>query len=265
MASLLIAAVLAAAPLPSAAAQGRAIPDADPAIWVVNDADTTIFLFGTFHALDGKSAWFNDEVMTAFAASDELVLETVIPDFARPLGPPPPPPARRIAVTSSGSFLAATRLAVDAGKSRGLSVAKGADTVLRAAAEAEGKAVLGLETIDQQMAMFTMLPGGAPGSRSQRSPVANGALPLAMTLMQASWNRGEQGIFAAMLKRMRESSPDSYRMMFTDRNAHWARWIAGRMERPGTVFVAVGAGHLVGSDSLQVQLSSLGIRSARIN
>ena len=38
-----------------------------------------------------------------------------------------------------------------------------------------------------------------------------------------------------------------------------------RLDRPGTVFVAVGAGHLVGSDSLQVQLSTLGIKSARIN
>ncbi len=53
--------------------------------------------------------------------------------------------------------------------------------------------------------------------------------------------------------------------MFTDRNAQWAQWIAGRLDRPGTVFVAVGAGHLVGSDSLQVQLSQLGIKSARIN
>ena len=31
-------------------------------MWVVKDADTTIYLFGTFHALDGKRDWFNDEV-----------------------------------------------------------------------------------------------------------------------------------------------------------------------------------------------------------
>lgn len=265
MASLLIAAALAAAPLP-AVAQARAIPDADPAIWVVNDSDTTIFLFGTFHALDGKSEWFNDEVMTAFAASDELVLETIVPDFTLPPGPPPPPPITRVAVTSSGSFLAATRIAVDAGKSRGLSLAKGADMVLRAAAEAEGKPVLGLETMEEQLAMFARLPGAGPsaGGGAQRAS-ANAALPLAMALMQSSWNRGEQGIFAAMLKRMRDGSPQSYKMMFTDRNALWASWIAERLDRPGTVFVAVGAGHLVGSDSLQVQLSTLGIKSARIN
>jgi hypothetical protein len=263
MAALLIAAAIAAVPL-QPTEMARALPDADPAIWVVNDGDTTIYLFGTFHALDGKSDWFNDEVMTAFAASDELVLETIIPDFSKVGGPLPPPPARRVAVTSSGSFLAATRVAVDAGKSRGLSVTKGADTLLREAAEAQGKPVLGLETIEQQLAMFTRMPGNAAASAPQQR-ASNAALPLTMALMQASWNRGEQGIFAAMLKRMRDGAPESYKMMFTDRNAHWAQWIAGRLEQPGTVFVAVGAGHLVGADSLQVQLSSLGIKSARIN
>ena len=62
----------AQAPAPAAKA---ALPDADPAIWVVKDPDTTIYLFGTFHALDGKSDWFNDEVKTAFDQSQEVVLE----------------------------------------------------------------------------------------------------------------------------------------------------------------------------------------------
>src|SRR4030095_12786102 len=47
-------------------------------IWVVKDPDTTIYLFGTFHALDGKSDWFNEEVKTAFDQSSELVLD--LPD-----------------------------------------------------------------------------------------------------------------------------------------------------------------------------------------
>ena len=59
---------------PAAAAPAASLPDADPALWVVRDADTTIYLFGTFHLLDGRP-WFNDEVRTAFDASDELVIE----------------------------------------------------------------------------------------------------------------------------------------------------------------------------------------------
>ena len=262
MAALTIAAALAAAPLQAPPAQPpRAVPDADPAIWVVNDDDTTIYLFGTFHALDGKSAWFNDEIATAFAASDELVLETVIADLAAaPVAAPKP---MRKVVTSTGSFLAATRLAIDAGRSRGLSLTKGADMVLRAAAEQSGKPVHGLETMAEQMAMFDSLSGPAAPAVAKRS--GDGAVSIAMGLMQASWNRGEQGIFAALLGQMRSKSPQSYKRMFTDRNASWAQWIAGRLDRPGTVFVAVGAGHLVGRDSVQAQLSGLGVKSARIN
>ena len=72
---LAAAAFLSASPAAAEAPAPAALPDADPAIWVVKDPDTTIYLFGTFHALDGKSAWFNDEVKTAFDQSKEIVLE----------------------------------------------------------------------------------------------------------------------------------------------------------------------------------------------
>ena len=42
----------ATAPAPAAAAPvAAALPDGDPAIWLVNDPDTNIYLFCTFHAL----------------------------------------------------------------------------------------------------------------------------------------------------------------------------------------------------------------------
>jgi hypothetical protein len=52
--------------------------------------------------------------------------------------------------------------------------------------------------------------------------------------------------------------------MFTDRNARWADWIAARLQTPGTVFVAVGAGHLAGKDSVLVRLAQKGIESQRV-
>jgi uncharacterized protein YbaP (TraB family) len=68
-----------------------------------------------------------------------------------------------------------------------------------------------------------------------------------------------------MLDQLRTNSPDTYRMMFTDRNGRWADWIAARMQTPGTVFLAVGAGHLAGKDSLLVRLAQKGIDSTRVN
>jgi uncharacterized protein YbaP (TraB family) len=53
--------------------------------------------------------------------------------------------------------------------------------------------------------------------------------------------------------------------MFVERNAHFAEWIAARMQRPGTVFVAIGAGHLAGKDSFLVRLAERRIESQRVN
>jgi len=36
------------------------------------------------------------------------------------------------------------------------------------------------------------------------------------------------------------------------------------MARPGTVFIAVGAGHLAGPDSVQAKLAKLGVKAERV-
>src|SRR4051794_20517701 len=81
--NFLVAAALTPA-VPSASPSGP--PTGAPAMFVVRDADTTIYIFGTFHALDGQSQWFGNQVRNAFERSNELVLETVIPERPTPIG-----------------------------------------------------------------------------------------------------------------------------------------------------------------------------------
>ena len=266
MARFLIAAAIAAASVSlasSPAVSASHLPDADPAIWVVNDHDTVIYLFGTFHALDGKSDWFNDEVATAFGRSDELVLETIIPGGP---GPAAAPRVSNLGMAPSASFLASTRMAIKAGRARGMRVDHGADMVLRRAAEAAGKPLGELESFSSQVSMFTRIheaPAQSAAPQQDLSSVGN--LAIVMGQMQSAWNRGDSGIFATMLDQMRTNSPQSYDVMFTQRNTNWAGWIARRLQTPGTVFVAVGTGHLAGPDSVQAKLAQLGVQSARIN
>ena len=265
---LLIAAAIAAA-LPAAAPATEAPTNADPAIFVVRDADTTVYIFGTFHALDGKSEWFNDQVKDAFEQSDELVLETLVPEPPAALPATQPlPQLRSLSLTPSASFLASTRMAINAGRSQGMQVNNGADMVLRRAAEAEGKEVEGLETLESQLAMFTKMPP-APVAAA-RSPNAGPApamnsLTKSMAEMQSAWKRGDQSVFVLVLGQLEKGSPTTYRTMFVERNARWADWIRARLRTPGTVFVAVGAGHLAGKDSVLAQLGERGIYSTRLN
>src|SRR5205085_6131855 len=179
MVNLLLAAALAAA-TPAAQAPAAPIDDANPAIFVVRDADTTVYIFGTFHALDGKGDWFNDQVRTAFESSDELVLETLVPEGpARPIAPRPAfsgvAAPQLGAVAPSASFLASTRMAINAGRAQGMKVGNGADMVLRHTAEAEGKPVEGLETLEYQINMFARLPSTQPASAPKAgAPVDSG-------------------------------------------------------------------------------------------
>src|SRR5438067_3589785 len=153
------AALAAAAPTqpPSVVQPSHITQTSQPAMFVVRDEDTTVYIFGTFHALDGGANWFSDHVRDAFEHSNELVLETLIPEgpvvpaaFGRAFRPP--------SVTPSASFLATTRMALSAGRAQGMKVDNGADMVLRRAAEAEGKPVAGLETLEFQLDMFNHMP-----------------------------------------------------------------------------------------------------------
>lgn len=86
-----------------------------------------------------------------------------------------------------------------------------------------------------------------------------------MTDMLAGWKRGDPTRIEQVIGAIRVQSPQSYRILFTERNRQWADWISQRLRQPGTVFVAVGAGHLVGQDSVQAKLAARGIPSARVN
>jgi len=245
--------------------------DDRPALWVVSDADTVIYLFGTFHALDDRTNWFSKSVRAAFDASDELVLETLVPEDPAELHAI----LARNAITGKArvgeqvvpaskapSFVASAGQAMSAGRSVGMSVEHGADAVLRRAANEAGKPVGGLESFEYQLRMFGSLPPAAakPGARP-----AAGDLSRLLTHMQASWKRGDNDAFSAILDTVEAQSPATYKTLFVDRNANWAGWIADRLQQPGTVFVAVGTGHLIGRDSVQRKLAARGIATFRVS
>src|SRR5688572_31283846 len=287
MKRLLLAATLgfapAAAPAQTApasqAAPAAAAVDADPALWVVRDDDTTIYLFGTFHLLDGRP-WFNDEVKTAFDGSNELVVEANIPENPMELQPvimryAIDPQGRSLAarltpehnaelaraLTALGApaaaferfepwFVAMTMTAV-ATQQLGLNQANGPETVLLRSARERDLPIHELEGIEAQLQMFDTMPEEQQLAHLRQALDNLDGLAGMLAPMLAAWSTGDVDELKAMLTRTMAGDPALYRMMFTDRNARWAAWIQERMARPGTVFLAVGGGHLAGDDSVQ--------------
>jgi uncharacterized protein YbaP (TraB family) len=85
--------------------------------------------------------------------------------------------------------------------------------------------------------------------------------------MLAAWSTGNVERLARLVNAEEHDSPIErtlHDMLFTHRNATWATWIRGRLTRPGTVFIAVGAGHLAGRDSVIAMLQREGYRVRRV-
>ena len=142
--AILTASSGSAAPQPMPLIPAPSIVRATPALWEIRDADTTIYLFGTFHTLDGRTAWFDSKVRQAFDESGELVLETVIPADLHAAT------AEVTETTPDGKrqlkpFIAQTKQAVSESNALCRSVEIGADAVLRRVAEDKGMSVSGLE------------------------------------------------------------------------------------------------------------------------
>jgi uncharacterized protein YbaP (TraB family) len=236
---------------------------ATPALWEVRDADTTIYLFGTFHTLDGRTVWFDDKVRRAFDSSGELVLETIVPEdvssFRAAVSEAPTEPGGQGKLKP---FIAQTQAAVGHGRALGMSVEHGADSVLRRVANNVGKPVGGLERFEDQLGQLASIPVAAPvpGFRTIAP-----APSVTINDLLGAWTSGNTGAFSTMLAGFEAKSPVAYRMLIADRNARWGQWIANRLDRPGTVFVAVGSGHLAGKHSVQQWLAARGIAATRVS
>jgi len=74
-----------------------------------------------------------------------------------------------------------------------------------------------------------------------------------------AWKNGDDEALARLENElMRRDEPELYQRLLVERNEAWARQVAALLQQPGTVFIAVGAAHLAGPDSLQRQLQRQG-------
>ena len=122
----------------------------------------------------------------------------------------------------------------------------------------------GLETAEQQIGFVA---GLSDASQVQFLDSTLKDLPKAPAMMEgmvAAWSKGDPVKLAEYMNEGLTDTPELAQTLLYDRNARWARWIKARLARPGTVFVAVGAGHLAGAKSVIEQLKALGLRATRV-
>ena len=288
------AAIAAIAALPACAqpAPQAATTDPDPALWVVKDEDTTIYLFGTVHVLRPGLSWFDEAVKTAFDKSGELVLELVEPApaeaqkvmMAYAIDKDGPPLTQKLSEADRASYIKATgevgipyqgiepfkpwmasvMLTMTGLQKAGFDPASGAEKVLTNAAKASSKPIGALETMEQQLGFFDSL---SEESQIRFLNLTVREMPKTvdtMTNMIGTWSRGDPAGLGEIMNEGMKESPELNKVLLVDRNSRWADWINTRMAKPGTVFVAVGAGHLAGAGSVQDQLVRHKLKAERI-
>lgn len=285
-----------AQPASAAAVAPAAVPRAEgagPALWVVKDADSTIWLFGTVHVLRPTTAWGSDKVDAAFAEADQFWMELADPGdqaAALPLiyryGIDMQTPltsyltveeTARLSEAAQASglsvqqlsvmkpWLAAMTLSVAPSIKAGYDPMSGVEPVLKARAEAAGIPIRGVETIDQQI---QFLAGLSPEIQLEflRYTLENYEDATAeLDRMVDAWARGDTSVLEeTTVDGMREEGEELYQTLLVRRNADWAEQIDTLLDGSGEVFIAVGSAHLAGPDSVQAELAKRGIQTERV-
>jgi uncharacterized protein YbaP (TraB family) len=267
---------------------------AQPALWAVKDADTTIYLFGTVHLLPHDTDWHFAGLDKALADSQALYVEITDDDqanmtalvlrygmdMAHPLSGLLSPfdrdrlaRAARLADVPGGMaaldlmkpWLAALTLTVAPLTKAGLDPAQGVDRQLRATMAEAGKPVRGLETAEQQIRFLADMPQSMQLAMLRSTLRDTDRATVDLKAIIEAWKSGDEATLARLENDlMRRETPELYQRLLVERNEAWAKRIADMLRQPGTVFIAVGAAHLAGSDSVQAQLAKDGIGVHRL-
>jgi uncharacterized protein len=290
--ALLAAPACASTPAPAATSAVAPAP-AGPALWKVADEDTTIYLFGTVHVLPKGGTWFDDRISRALASADTIVTELPPSAMSDPsaqrtimaLAMLPPEKTLRGMLTDEQRvtyeaalgklkmppqaldrfepWFAAMTLSMLPLLQNGYAADSGVEKVLEAKAGAEVKRDA-VETLESQLSLFDELPAEDQAAfLASVSEQIDQVVPQ-LADMVAAWEAGDADRLAALMNESMKDDPVLAERLLYGRNRTWAGWIADRLAQPGTVFMAVGAGHLAGTQSVQEALAARGIESVRI-
>ncbi len=163
-------------------------------------------------------------------------------------------------------WFAAMTLAVAALQKSGFDSRWGIDSHFLARASAEGRPVMELETLEEQLRLFDDL-----SFEVQRALLRQSLYELEHSgeffgAMLDAWQRGDAAALQALLKAGFEDTAagrEMYEVFLTRRNVRMAEKIERLLAQRRTYFVIVGAAHLLGEKSILSLLTRRGYRADR--
>jgi hypothetical protein len=265
---------------------------AEPAMWVIRDSNSTIYLIGTLHLLRHETEWNAARVKKAVTESSELWLEVVNLDDQASVAPIVAQYGLDLENTLSSKLNAAqqeklAKVAATYGvpleslepmkpwtaammfsilplQKAGYDPNAGIDKLLKAQAEKEGDKLHGFETLEQQVRFF------ADMSEAEQITFLEETLDDAkkgiaqLDALAKAWIDGDnETIGRVLVNEFKKEAPAVYEKLVVQRNIAWSGKIAEILKGSGVQQIAVGAAHLAGPDSVQAQLAKRGIKAER--
>jgi uncharacterized protein YbaP (TraB family) len=284
-----------AAPAPATPVAAPAPAAAKPALWRIGDEDTTIYLFGTVHVLPPDLNWRTKPVEDALNAAKAVYFETDVNpnqiqllEVVKRLGMYGPyeklsehlTDEQRKSVADASAKLAVPMLLLDTMKpwmaamtlseqmisNAGYDPSSGVERTLLPMATAAGKEIRKLETVEEQLLVFADLP-----EKVQIDYLVSGIdeidkEPTLLGDLVSAWSRGDvEKLDKIMIEDDLEDTPEVYQALLVNRNRNWTVKLDALVKNePGVFFVAVGAGHLAGKDSVLGMLTAKGYKVERV-
>ena len=264
-----------------------------PALWKVTRDHTTIWLFGTIHMLPPGTPWLDGPIAQAADSADEIATEIDDPDgsgsraalvahSALPAGEHlsaliAPDERKALAerfarfglkpemIDDRKPWFAAVMLSALPLMHKGFDPKQGVEAGLFTREAARKVPRVGIETPDEQLAILDGLPQASQLSYLKSVITDFDTIDSQIDAMIAAWGKGDAAALARlMIEDDAKDDPVLIDRLITQRNRRFAAWITARLQRPGTVFMAVGAGHLAGPGSVQDDLAKAGIAVERV-
>ncbi|MBT3193903.1 MAG: TraB/GumN family protein [Verrucomicrobia bacterium] len=257
-------------------------------LWRVQSSNTTAYIQGSVHLLSDDAYPLPSQVEMAFKASERIVLEMDLAIMTDPeaqlelvikgmlpegktlhdvLSPQTLELAEDCAQDIGLSMVAFKRykpwmfvMALTSTRLQqlGFSAENGLDWHFYKRAKELEKAIVGLETLDEQLALFESVVEEDQDAFVRQSLEDFATLETDIAGIMEAWTHGDlDALSEALFQNLREY-PNIQRILIDDRNAKWMRTLNGMMQSGVTTMVIVGAGHLPGEGGLIAQLRASG-------
>ena len=269
---------------------------ADPAAWrIAGERGGEVALLGSMHALRARDYPLPPLVDELYARAEVIVMELDLDDLdpateqAALLSAAVLPPNETLAsvldqkvydlaqthahdlgidlalLEHAQPWLVAITL-LDVGLEKlGFDAEHGLEHYLLGKAKGDHKQIVGLETIGQQLGIFSALSRKSQQSLLSQTLAELDSAETTMSELEVAWRDGHVETMTDQLLGDFDDFPELYPELVTKRNAAWTDALEKLLKDGHRYLVVVGALHLVGHDSVIERLGARGHRVERVD